>query len=628
MLTDRLEQAKTALGSGQWEMAFAICRTALAEMPDNPEALRLLGVLYAARGEFEEARLAVGRAVELDPSRALWWGDLGALQWKSGLPAAARASFGRALEMDSTLPHLAAGYCRATLRCDLLPEERWAAQWAETAPDSLQAREALAAVLKCEGKLVATLELAQAIADDHPDLYRSRLRVAAAAAELGEARQAATMCAATAALHPDFEENLSTLIYLMLFRPEFSATEIRRHCETWAGGAEELPPVPIPGDRKPDSGIHLAIPASEFTSHSAACFVTPLLRALDRTRIRVSGYNTRTTGPAGSALERAACMFRAVCDDWREVHGWSDADISAQLRRDGATAVFDISGHFQRSRLSIFRQRLAPVQLVYPNYPGTTGLTTFDALITDSWCSPPGSQVEYTEPLRRLRNGYLVYRAPDAAPVPGILPRNGNGRITFGIFQQLAKTTPGFWRAVSAILRGVPGSELIYHHALRRIDEPENAERRHVVRLLESYSIPPGRVRLVPDLPIGRHMALMSEADIALDTTPFSGQTTTFESLWMGVPIVAHSGDRHAGRITAAVCRRLGMESWVARSWDQYVNIAIEKANRVDELEQLRHALRGRLQASPLCNPNQVAGELTDLICELTEQKSGRVVTV
>lgn len=92
------------------------------------------------------------------------------------------------------------------------------------------------------------------------------------------------------------------------------------------------------------------------------------------------------------------------------------------------------------------------------------------------------------------------------------------------------------------------------------------------------------------------------DVDALLDAFPWSGHATTCESLWMGVPVVALRGDRHAGRMSASILSCVGLREWVTSTADQYVKIAVEAAARPQSLASLRAGLRDRMRTSPLCD--------------------------
>ncbi|MCH8219237.1 MAG: hypothetical protein IH892_20970, partial [Planctomycetes bacterium] len=118
------------------------------------------------------------------------------------------------------------------------------------------------------------------------------------------------------------------------------------------------------------------------------------------------------------------------------------------------------------------------------------------------------------------------------------------------------------------------------------------------------------RIDIVGLLPYDRYLALVQSLDLLLDTFPFHGCITTLEALWMGVPPITLLGDLYVSRIGLTILQRLGLEVFVARSDEEYVQKACHFAEQPESLERIRHSLRHLMLASPLCQPRRLAREL------------------
>jgi predicted O-linked N-acetylglucosamine transferase (SPINDLY family) len=132
--------------------------------------------------------------------------------------------------------------------------------------------------------------------------------------------------------------------------------------------------------------------------------------------------------------------------------------------------------------------------------------------------------------------------------------------------------------------------------------------RRSYLKLFAAEGIGPERLDLVSWIPsLSGHLGAYSRIDIALDTFPYNGTTTTCEALWMGVPVIALCGDRHAARVGHSLLAAVGMPELAAPSKQTYVEAAVALANDLDRLKVLRGGLRERLRASPLCDADAFA---------------------
>jgi predicted O-linked N-acetylglucosamine transferase (SPINDLY family) len=255
----------------------------------------------------------------------------------------------------------------------------------------------------------------------------------------------------------------------------------------------------------------------------------------------------------------------------------------------------DLAGHTGLvGRLPLFARHLAPVQVTYLGYPDTTGLPAIGYRFTDAVADPPGDADAFaTERLVRFAPTAWCYAPPAATPPaepPGGRPA---GPPVFGCFNNAGKvsdTTLALW---ARVLAAVPGARLKLKG--RGLGEPGVC-----ARLLErcaACGLPAGRVELLERTPdTAAHLALYHDVDVALDTFPYHGTTTTCEALWMGVPVVSLRGDRHASRVGASLLAAVGHPEWVAASADDYVRTAAALAAE----RPARAAVRAALQGSPL----------------------------
>ena len=311
----------------------------------------------------------------------------------------------------------------------------------------------------------------------------------------------------------------------------------------------------------------------------------------DRQQVEIFCY-AETTAP-----DSTTAQFQARADGWRWTAGLDDADVAAQIRSDRIDLLVDLAGHTAGNRLTALAWKPAPVQITYLGYPSTTGLATIDYRLTDAVADPPGEPQCHTEALVRLPL-MSCYQAPDHAPPVSPLPALSSGGITFGSLNNLAKLNPRVIDVWCAVLRAVPsGRLLIFRNTLK------GSAQEHLHGQLVEKGISPDRFQLTNTVPSGQsYLSVYDSVDVALDPFPWSGHTTTCEALWMGAPVVTLYGNRYAGRMAACALTALGLTQFIAQSAEDYVAIAADWASRLDRLARLRDELRGRMQASPLCD--------------------------
>jgi len=283
----------------------------------------------------------------------------------------------------------------------------------------------------------------------------------------------------------------------------------------------------------------------------------------------------------------------------------SDAELAEMIERDGIDVLVDLSGHSGASRLEVFARQPAPVQLAWLGYLNTTGMTRIQYRICDRYSDPPGtSDALHTETLIRLPHSQWCYRPFVSVEGRSEPPCRRNGFITFGAFNQAAKVSRTAIRLWAEILGQTPGARLLV------LGVQEGTARQALLRDLAGQGVAPDRVTLCPHLPLADYYGAITDADIALDTTPYSGATTTCDTLWMGVPVVTVPGTRPPSRSAASVLHTVGLSEWIAASPDAYVELAVQFARDTPRLAELRRTLRRRMQDSPLMDEARFARDM------------------
>jgi predicted O-linked N-acetylglucosamine transferase (SPINDLY family) len=351
-------------------------------------------------------------------------------------------------------------------------------------------------------------------------------------------------------------------------------------------------------DRGAERRLRVGYVSPDFRSHSVAHFLEPLLRRHDRNAVEVFCYAEVNWPDA-----RTEC-FKQLADHWLLTVGMSDEEVAERIRRDRIDILVDLaghtaSGHAAKSRLLVFARKPAPVQMTWLGYPNTTGLKAIDYRMVDEVTDPVGEADAFaSETLVRLSGGFLCYGGDDGPPAPGPVPSLTTGTVTFGSFNSPPKLSPATLDAWAQVLARLPEARLL----LKGKPFADAATRALYHDRLAERGVGPERVELAPWLPEQAHLALYDRLDIALDPFPYNGTTTTCQALWMGVPVVALRGDRHASRVGASLLTQIGLPELIADSIGAYVEIAVALAGDPARLADLRHSLRRRMLASSLCD--------------------------
>jgi predicted O-linked N-acetylglucosamine transferase (SPINDLY family) len=246
-----------------------------------------------------------------------------------------------------------------------------------------------------------------------------------------------------------------------------------------------------------------------------------------------------------------------------------------------------------------------------------------DYRLTDEWADPPGSTDElYTETLVRLPHGFLCYKPLDDSPDVAPLPATQNGHVTFGCFNNSAKINDKVLDVWSGILADLPDSRLLLKS--RQLLGPGMQQRFRGE--FARRGVAPDRVEMLGAVNSTLdHLALYGRVDIALDPFPYNGTTTTCEALWMGVPVIALAGDRHAGRVGASLLHGIGLDELIAASPDEYRRLATGLAGDQVRLNAYRSTLRSRMQNAPITNAAGFARDIEAAFRDMWRKWCGRV---
>ena len=622
-----LRDARESASRKDWSDVRRICRHILLRESENAEAHHLLALAYQGEGRPDAAIAELERAIVLGPS-AQMQRSLGALygaanRWKDSV-----AAFERSLTQDPDHPNGIWQLGRALCEIGRYEEAlRLLSRGRIVAPEHLGICTELGVALFEAGEYEHSYEVLCSVVERSARSPRARRYLAGACRKLQrlqeclehtlvstELEQSGEAWARLALVAWDYgdlplalqardralrdgvadAELHSLLLYISLFDPEQTPESLRRAHRLWAL-THTIPVQHRPYTNSPDADRKLRVGyvGMGMFNTPGRCFRLPLLIHANRDQFETFFYDTQP--------ETDETAFREITT-WRDARGLCDADLSTCIERDGIDVLVDLARHSRAGRPGVFTLKPAPVQVVYSGYRATTGLREFDAYVTDEIMSPPGTDDEYTEPLARIPGGWIIYSSRREAPEVTPLPAAVNGYVTFGVFQRAAKLSAECLDLIAEVLRELPDSRLLLHHTERDFDESASGAVRRVADAFESRRVPRERLRFLGYRAWTEHMTVVGAADIALDTLPFNGQTTTCECLWMGVPVVTVPGSSIAGRVGASLLRHAGMEEYVANSFDDYVRIALEVARDLPGLAEERAALRDRFARSRVCD--------------------------
>jgi protein O-GlcNAc transferase len=419
------------------------------------------------------------------------------------------------------------------------------------------------------------------------------------------------------AMQPEDDAAWSELLFSMNYSDQFSPREVFAEHLKYGERFPRVPTMGIDAARlRPGRRMRVGYLSPDFWLHPVAHFMAPVLSHHDRGRFEVFCYYT------GQREDAMTARLTKSSEHWHQVAGVSDEDLERILRAAELDILVELTGHSNHQRLAVLATRVAPVQVSYLGYPNTTGVAAIDYRITDARADPPGeSDRVHSEKLLRLPGTFLCYAPPAAKVEATAAPFHRTGHITFGSFNNFAKISPVTIKLWSRVLGSVPNSKLLVK--TRGLEDP--GLRALLLARFREQGMEADRFEFMPPILDQReHLQTYGKVDIALDSFPYHGTTTTMEALWMGVPVVTLEGDRHASRVGASILSALGMVDCVAQTQEEYVQIAARLAATHSDLDVLRQQLRPRLSKSPLTDGARFTAHLEQAYLKMWEETLSR----
>ena len=588
--------------AGRFDAAIAALGRAIELKADHAPAYNNLGSALADAHRRDEALAAHRRAIELRPD-ALAYDNLGRTLRLQGQFDAAIAAHRRALEIDpddvQTLSHLG-----ITLREAGRADEAIAAclRAIELDPESADAHGNLGCALNEAGRLdeaIAALERALQLKPDsaeaHNNLGVALHVVGRCDLALGGFRRALEQ-------NPDYAPAASNLLFIAHYHPDHDARALLAEHRRWAG--QFATPLagqvrPHPNDRTPDRKLRVGFVSPDFRTHPVGRLLRPLFAHRDPSHAEFFAYSDV------SQADGLTHELQALADRWRSIVGLSDLQVANQIRHDQIDILVDLTVHTAHNRMLVFARKPAPVQVTMLGLPATTGLDTVDYRLTDPYLDPPGeNDADYTEQSIRLPHCFwIVQPDPSRRPPSAHCRPRSNGFVTFGCLNHFSKVNRPTLELWVKILQALPGSRLI-------LQSPHGSHQDAIRALFQDRGIAADRVEFATQVLFREYLGRYRNLDLCLDPFPFNGGTTTMDALWMGVPVVTLAGRTAVGRGGLSILSNLGLTELIARTPEQYVAIAVAWAENRARLAELRAGLRQRMQASPLVDGKQYAGDV------------------
>jgi len=354
----------------------------------------------------------------------------------------------------------------------------------------------------------------------------------------------------------------------------------------------------------------IAFYSTNLNQHSVTNFLIDTIKQFNK-----SGYETIAfNGTKLDSQDKQSNELKKLFSEWVDVQDLNDLQVINKIRNNRINILFDLVGYTYGSRMNIFKNRSAPIQISWIGNTNTTCLDQMDYIITDPYVID--SNQTFIEKFLKMPNIWschtLIKEKIDIVDLPAIK----NNLITFGSFNTFSKISDETICTWSEILKKT-NSNLILKPSIKRYDKVNEI----LLNKFQSQGVNSNKIKILDRSKTKyEHLKCYNKIDISLDTFPYNGATTSFESIWMGVPVLTLCGNTFHSRYGFSINKNLGMDNFIAKNKIEYVNKAIKISSKLNftKLNEIRNSLRQKAISSPLFDNETFNKNLIEKISKIS----------
>ncbi len=346
-------------------------------------------------------------------------------------------------------------------------------------------------------------------------------------------------------------------------------------------------------DYKKNKKIKICFVSSDFLSHSLSYFTKALLGNLDKSFFETYGIYLGSNNDADPSNQEIVKAF----DNWLNLSDQKNEKIIEIIQKEKIEILVDQMGLTQGNRIEIFNSRVSPLQVSWNAYCNTVGFDNIDYLIADKNLIYKNEEKYYSEKVLKLNNIWNSHSGLNFERRFSDLPFKKNNFITFGSFNNFLKISDGVIKVWSSILKNIKKSKLI-------LKSSYNYDTEIILKKFEKYGVSSSVEILNRQdyIDLEDHLRLYENIDIALDTFPYNGVTTSFESLWSGVPVISMKGFNFNSRCGESILINANLKNFLALSEDDYIKKTIFFSKNISILEKERKKIFNNILDTKLFN--------------------------
>ncbi len=394
-------------------------------------------------------------------------------------------------------------------------------------------------------------------------------------------------------------------VYIYNYLNSYSQNEYNEYCKKYINSIKKIDDnkfLKLTNEKNPKK-IKIGFFSTNFRNHAVMNFLLETIKNLNN-EFETVAFNFTNPRYQDHITEQLKKNFTS----WHDIHQLDDVAAVNLIRKNKINILFDLVGYSGGTRLELFKYRSAPIQISWIGYTNSTGLSEMDYIIADPYVLY--NREYYSEKVLRLPNIWSCHELLNKEIKVNELPAKKNGYITFGSFNNFAKISDNSIILWSNLLKRI-NSKLI----LKSSSQALEISKENLIKKFEAQGIERKKIEFLKRTESHKkHLECYNKIDIALDTIPYNGATTSFESVWMGVPVMTIVGNSFTSRYGYSINKNLKLEEFVAKDEKQFLDKAEKICSNLSELDNLRGKLRNIAIESPLFNQNKFNNDFVNII--------------
>ena len=597
-------------GQNQLDKAIVSYRQAIKINPNYAQAYNNLGAALHKSKKINEAVDCYKKALNLKTDFAEAYNNLGNLTRELGRSRESLQYFEKAIQIKSDY---ADAYHNLGSANEEVGNKKKALEDYQKAlkikPDSAEIYNSLGLIftdLVCFDEAISSYNKAIKLQPDYEKPYNN---LANLQTDLGKFDIAADLYHQAIKIKPYYPKAHSNLLFSLNYKTDFDIetylSEAKKLGLNWRANKKNLS-IKYKYEKNPKK-LKIGLVSADFGNHPGGYFTMSTLKELRKKNFELISYS------CSDRRDGFVHHFRPLFSKWHSIEKKEDEEIVKQIVEDGIHILIDLQGHSASNRLPIFIYKSAPIQASWLAQ-GSTGISEIDYFIGSHHITPKNDEKHFIEKILRLPEISQCFTPPDFDVKINSLPAKKNNFITFGCINKLTKVNDNVIALWSKILSFIPNSKLL-------LKSWEVANKNFCEEILEKFKkcninkdrlILQGKSKTRKEL-----LEVYNEIDICLDPFPFQGNTSTCESVWMGVPVITLKGNRYLFHFGESINSNLSMHDWIAENHNEYISKAIKFSSNLDELSKIRTSLRKLALQSPVCDAPRFAGYLSNILWEM-----------